>query len=553
LTVIAQDPAVKIGGKILRTQVEVPNEVLKPGPEGYRVRIVDYDSTTRDLYKPKPFDDVDRYAKADDEQLLSDPGFHAQNTYALVMATLSRFEYALGRRVGWSLAGHQLKVAPHAFCGANAFYSERDEALCFGYFPGRRGQMVFSCLSRDVVAHETTHAILDGLRTRYTEPSSPDQAAFHEGFSDVVALLSVFSNKDVVDALLPRGQRPDTVPRKALTPEKLKQSALLGLAEEMGQEMQVARGSALRRSVERPPGNYLDQPEFGEPHMRGEIFAAAVLSAFVQVWAARLLRSGVVVPGEVARERAVEDGADVANRLLSVVIRAIDYAPPVDLRFTDYLSALLTADMELFPDDTRYEFRKVITSSFAAYGIEPATDADTGGVWQRFSGTASLHGNHFESLQSSPEEMFRFVWENQKVLGLYSGAYCRIQSVRPSIRQGSDGFFLRETVAEYTEIITLKASEVSSIRVPARGPYPATRVDVPDSVDPDQPVTLYGGGTLIFDEFGQLKYHIKNFLDSHRQSERLENLATAGFFQDGDHQNRIARLHMQRATGTMRI
>jgi hypothetical protein len=282
MTVIAQDPGVVVGGKILRTRVEIPNEVLRAGPEGYRVRVIDYDSTTRTLYKPNDFDAVDRYEKASDDQLLSDPGFHAQNSYALVMSTLSRFEYALGRRVGWSIDGHQLKVAPHAFAGANAYYSERDEALCFGYFPAKSGKkMVYACLSRDVVAHETTHAILDGLRTRYTEPSSPDQSAFHEGFSDVVALLSVFANKDVVDALLPRGRRPDTVPRSQLKPEALKQSALLGLAKEMGAEMQLARGSALRRSVELPPGNHFEKAEYEEPHLRGEIFAAAVLNAFV--------------------------------------------------------------------------------------------------------------------------------------------------------------------------------------------------------------------------------------------------------------------------------
>lgn len=45
LTILALDPSVRTDGRILRAQIEVPNEVLEPGPRGYRVFIVDYDSS----------------------------------------------------------------------------------------------------------------------------------------------------------------------------------------------------------------------------------------------------------------------------------------------------------------------------------------------------------------------------------------------------------------------------------------------------------------------------------------------------------------------------
>jgi len=49
---------------------------------------------------------------------------------------------------------------------ANAYYDPLLRALLFGYFPASEtdpgnnlpGQTIFTCLSHDIVAHETTHA-----------------------------------------------------------------------------------------------------------------------------------------------------------------------------------------------------------------------------------------------------------------------------------------------------------------------------------------------------------------------------------------------------------
>lgn len=60
--------------------------------------------------------------------ILTDPGFHVMNVYAIVMRTLARFEYALGRRVARRVEGHQLKVLPYGFAAANAFYTPDAES-----------------------------------------------------------------------------------------------------------------------------------------------------------------------------------------------------------------------------------------------------------------------------------------------------------------------------------------------------------------------------------------------------------------------------------------
>ena len=213
LPIIAQDPSVKVGDRIVRASIDVPAEELLPGPRGYRVAVVDYDVTANALYQPASLpsglegDYADPFLDVPDETLLPAPRIHAQNVYAIAMRILARFEFALGRRVQWGCEGDQLNILPHAFAEPNTFYSRDDRSLLFGYFESFPDQddntrTVFSCLSYDVVAHETTHAILDGLRSRYLDPYSPDQGAFHEGLADVVALFSIFSLPDVVRAAL---------------------------------------------------------------------------------------------------------------------------------------------------------------------------------------------------------------------------------------------------------------------------------------------------------------------------------------------------------------
>ena len=59
--------------------------------------------------------------------------------------------------------------------------------------------LIFTALSHDVIAHETTHALLDGLRSSFAVPTNPDVLAFHEGFADLVALFLHFSYPGVVE------------------------------------------------------------------------------------------------------------------------------------------------------------------------------------------------------------------------------------------------------------------------------------------------------------------------------------------------------------------
>ncbi|MGH7709887.1 MAG: hypothetical protein ACREOG_01305, partial [Gemmatimonadaceae bacterium] len=554
LRVIAQDPTVLDREReALTASVVLPPEYLAPGPWGYRVQVIDYDSSTDKLYAPLEYEQdpngavVDPFADTAPNDLADDPKFHAQNVYVLVMNTLARFEKALGRRVSWGFGGHQLKVVPHAFADANAYYSRSDEALLFGYFETENGGTIHTCLSHDVVVHETTHALLDGLRARFIDPSSPDQAAFHEGFADVVALLSVFSLPGVVEEVLAlkgrsMGLSDNLIKEDAVDAENLKNSALLGLAEQMGPHLTIARGQALRHSVMlQVSPEHLYKPEFQVPHRRGEILVAAMMNAFVNAWSERLKALRAVSDGHLDLQRVAEEGRDAADYLLTMSIRALDYTPPIHLEFCDYLSAIITADLEVRPDESRYRFREHLRRSFRAFGIEPAqgtfvptiddhadaqwTKEDTSttavqppeeGAWVSCSTLALVYDRtHSDPLTRDVDEVFRFIWENRSDLKLTDDAFTQVLSVRPSLRVGPDGFALRETVAEFYQVLRLPPNELTE----------RWGITLPPTLSDSDLIPLYGGGTLIFDEYGRLKFYIHNSLGNvKRQQRRLDHL-----------------------------
>jgi hypothetical protein len=554
LTILAQDPAVRFGGPggpLALAQVEVPAEVLAAGPTGYRVKVVDYDASSRVLYKDMiyasdatsdaedPFG-LAQYGVAEErsafeERLLGNPNFHAQNVYAIVMRTLTRFEFALGRRVSWSFGGHQLHVVPHAFAEANAFYSEEDRALFFGYFPGRGGKMVFTCLSHDVVAHETTHALLDGLRTRFTEASLPDQGAFHEAFADIVALLSVFSLPEIVAAAIgdspnaPGGSGEMTlIDADRVTMKALQGSILSGLAEEMGEELgdgsavRGIRGAALRCSVGLEPSpDYLASPDYQEEHQRGEVLVAAFMRSFLKLWTRRIEGLGTF-GGKYNLEMVVEEGAKAADHLLTMAIRALDYCPPTDIDFSAYLASLLTADRELIPED-RHGYRATLRETFESYGILlPTADCQQEeGTWCDFPGQTVINyaRTNFASMLHDKDEVFRFVWENRAALGINDKVPVEVDSVRGATRVGPDGFVVRETVVTYVQPLEMFASETETL----------LQFERPAGMSTRQRLQVFGGGTIIFDQYGRIKYHIAHRLtDQDRQKRRLEHLAGIG-------------------------
>jgi hypothetical protein len=396
LRVYSFDPSISFD---LATAVinEVPVPVrwetdLLPGPIGAYLEVIDHDPATGCFYAPVDLNDSHVLAQDGLPPAEGNPQFHQQMVYAVAMTTIEHFEMALGRRALWAsrrvenaegefvseVPVEKLRIYPHALREANAYYSPAKKALLFGYFPAERadapgnlpGGVVFTCLSHDIIAHETTHALLDGLHRRYNESTNVDLPAFHEAFADIVALFQHFSFPQAICHQVAR------------TRSDLGNQNLLGqLAQQFGQSigMHQALRSAIATKPTEPPKPLSD--DMTEPHERGSILVAAVFDAFLSIYRNRvadLLRiatggSGVLPQGELHPDlvnRLATEAAKAARHVLQMCIRALDYCPPVDLTFGEYLRALITADYDLVRDDD-LQYRKAFIEAFRLRAIYP--------------------------------------------------------------------------------------------------------------------------------------------------------------------------------------
>lgn len=382
---------------------------LRPGPVGEYIEVVDVDPASNCCYAPLDLNDPRLLATDGLRPSEGNPQFHQQMVYAVAMRTIELFEKALGRVALWSPRYvksqdpnnltprgrtkvleryvQRLRIYPHALRTKNAFYSPQHKALLLGYFTasaadtGAASEAVFTALSHDIVAHETTHALLDGIHRRYQEATNPDVLAFHEAFADIVALFQHFTMADSLRDQIARA-------RGDLSRETL----LAQLAVQFGQAEQrralrdyigkEERDPTTQAKVWKPrEANVTDYQNAHDPHDRGAVLVAAVFDAFVRIYRKRAIvpirletnGSEILSPGALSSQLAdalTEVAGKSARHVLIMCIRALDYCPPVDITFGDYLRAIITADLDLVPDDP-LGYRVAFVSAFRARGIYP--------------------------------------------------------------------------------------------------------------------------------------------------------------------------------------
>ncbi|MDT5190908.1 MAG: hypothetical protein QOI28_3159, partial [Mycobacterium sp.] len=296
------------------------------------------------------------------------PEFLAVNAFGTVFETVRMFEEsgALGRRVSWAFEGEQLLVVPRAGEWANAFYDRSTRSLQFFWFESGEGR-VYTALSRDIVAHECGHALLDAVIPSLHDASGAESLAIHEGVADLVAVLMALRSGGLRQKVL---EQNDNSISNA--------TAFSSIAEQFG----IARPRpddphphALRDLLN---DNTMTSVSRTNPHQLSTVLSAIFYETLVDIFERGKSLWSTPAPGEKpmnadhAANRSLGIAADIFRRLL---LRGIDYMPPGELTFGDVGRATLAADNATDPDGTsegKTEVRQRLAQRFVERGVVSA-------------------------------------------------------------------------------------------------------------------------------------------------------------------------------------
>jgi hypothetical protein len=253
--------------------------------------------------------------------------FDVIHTFAVVRQVLTMYQRALAASGepsplpwAWNSADNlePIQLFPHGLPNTvNAFYSRTQSCLKFGDFlPGGSKARVFTCRSLDIVAHETGHAILDGLKPGWLMADQPPQTGgLHEAFGDLTAIFLALSQLDQCEAVIAQ--------TKADLHDK---TFLADIAEQFG--LALGRPNGLRNA---DTDFTLDQAG-DQVHALSQVFTSAVYDILADLF-------------DAARSPALLDDAAVLHRtgeaLRGLVLRALIAAPAQGALYADVARAML--------------------------------------------------------------------------------------------------------------------------------------------------------------------------------------------------------------------
>lgn len=298
------------------------------------------------------------------------PQFDAVHTFAVVRQTLTMYQRSLSSAgaempLPWqwnsSIDTAPLQIFPYGLPNVmNAFYSRTQNCLKFGDFvPSGQTERVFTCRSFDIVAHETGHAVLDGLKPHWLLADAPPQTGgLHEAFGDLTAIFLALSQLDQCEAVV------------AQTKARLHDKTFLSdIAEQFG----LALGGTMGL---RNADNDLTLSQAGtQVHAISQVFTGAVYDILADIFA-------------LERNPAFEDDAAVLHRvaawLRGLVLRALVASPDVAATYADVVNEMLRLTLEddkpaAYLDAIRHQFtiREVVAApEYTAEAPAPVDPSD---------------------------------------------------------------------------------------------------------------------------------------------------------------------------------
>ena len=130
------------------------------------------------------------------------PEFVAVQAFATSDKTIRLMEKYLGRKINWSFGRDQIKLNPDRGVMANAYYQKQEGSLNFFHFIDKKtGETIHTGKSYDTVAHETGHALLDGMRPKFLG-WNVETEALHEAFADCTSMISALQDENNIDKFL---------------------------------------------------------------------------------------------------------------------------------------------------------------------------------------------------------------------------------------------------------------------------------------------------------------------------------------------------------------
>jgi len=404
-----QDPYV--GGPVSGV---IPANGITPGPDNSRI-------------------DTDGSVKPDDKgNMIFSPGeaeFVNVQTFLSADKTIKTIEACLGRKIGWSFGREQIALHPDKGKMMNAYYNKKDGSLNFFHFTDKAtGETIHTGKSYETVAHETGHALLDGLKPGILGWNIETEA-LHEAFADIISMLSALQDENNIKKFLEETGGNFSIKNIiAHTGEQFGMSAL-------GQPCirSAINSFTYKNPYDLPlfPTTGNDSELTGEAHNFCRVFTGAFYDLMGETFDFYKARG-------MSPEDALKKSRDVCGELL---VKGMDRCPPSGVTYKDLAKAMIDADKSSQQGKHRDILLDVFDKRWIYFKNEYKGEPQI-----EVKGNKYLHS-------ANPEVIMDFVEENRENFRINSGTALSLRSIRKN-DDGSENFDV-----SYSVEIPLKGAE----------------------------------------------------------------------------------------------